>query len=152
MAHKYTGVKAKVIAYPKGDAPTDTGRNGDGTIVGWMQIDAKLSEAVGKYNEIDSNTSKDHTYGLMSTSGSVKKAWGIESGQIMKWKKDHLTYDLEFSPKDGSGITITVYDATLTEVNIEGMEPSENALALNGSWEGLGGWDYIDPTGDPVAP
>lgn len=137
--HTFTGRRAKVVAKPLGDAPTTGGRYDDGTIVGWVQFSGKVSKATGKYAEIDSDVAKSHTRGLTSVSGTIEKAWGIESDQIWEWFDKDYEYDLEVEPdSQTAGMKLTLKNCVLTDVDIKGVEKGgSDALILSCPFEGL---------------
>lgn len=131
--HEYTGI-------------TGTVKANSGALVGFVSADISLEKATGKYNELGSAVSKSHTRGVLSVSGTIRKAWGITSGDFWTWFNDDLEYDIVFDGKNDASLTLTASSCCLTGVSIEGMEAdSEEALMLTAPFEGLG-YSNVDST------
>ena len=131
--HDYTGV-------------TGTVKANAGAVLGFVSADISVEKATGKYNELGTNVSVSHTRGLLSITGTIRKAWGITSGDIWDWFNNDEEYDIVFDGKGDSSLTLTASSCCLTGVSIEGMEAgSEEALILTAPFEGLG-YSNVDST------
>jgi hypothetical protein len=133
MVHEMTGV-------------TGTVKANSGAIVGFVSADISVEKATGKYNELGTNLSVSHTRGLVSITGTLRKAWGITSGDIWDWFDQDSEYDIVFDAKNDTTLTITASSCILTSVSVEGFEAgSEEVLMLNAPFEGLA-YSYLDST------
>jgi len=133
VVHEYTGV-------------TGTVKANAGAILGFVSADVSIEKATGKYNELGSQFSQSHTRGLVSVTGTIRKAWGITSGDIWDWFHNDEEHDIVFDGKNDSSLTMTASSCILTGVSIEGMEAgSEEALMLTCPFEGLA-YNYVDST------
>ena len=131
--HDYTGV-------------TGTVKANSGAILGFVSADISIEKATGKYNELCTNISQAHTRGVVSVTGTIRKACGITSGDIWTWFNDDEEYDIVFDAKDDTALTLTASSCCLTGVSVEGMEAgSEEALMLTAPFEGLG-YSFVDST------
>jgi len=131
--HDYTGV-------------TGTVKANAGAIIGFVSADISVEKATGKYNELGTNISQAHTRGLVSVTGTIRKAWGITSSDVWDWFNNDEEYDIVFDGKDDASLTLTASSCCLTGVTIEGMEAgSEEALMLTAPFEGLG-YSNVDST------
>lgn len=125
---------------------TGTVKANSGALIGFVSADISIEKATGKYNQLGSSVSTSHTRGLLSITGTIRKAWGITSGDFWTWFNDDAEYDIVFDAKDDAALTVTASSCVLTGVTIEGMEAgSEEALMLTAPFEGLG-FGYLDST------
>lgn len=122
--HSFTGVTGVITV--------------NGTITGFVSGDVTFSKATGKYTTLGSNTATAHTRGLMSVSGTLKKAWGISDDALMDlWEAD-TEFDITFDNDGATGDnTYTAANCVLVELSIEGLEAgAEGALMVNATFEG----------------
>lgn len=108
MVKEYSGVTAKVTA--------------SGTVVGWMKASFKYEHVSGDYIEIGSEI-YDHTKGPKRITGTLEKAWGVDSETIFDWIDNRTVFNLEFEAVSGSSgvekYTCSGCIITSTECNIE---------------------------------
>tara|TARA_R100000908_G_C3678115_1_gene98014 strand:+ start:243 stop:635 length:393 start_codon:yes stop_codon:yes gene_type:complete len=122
--HAYTGVTGKITV--------------SGSIVGFVSGDFTLAAATGKYVTLGSNIPIANTRGLRSSSGTLKKAWGIADTDLYSWLNGDTELDITFDPDNGTSNRYTISGCVLTDMAIEGLEAgSEGALMINASFEGL---------------
>lgn len=125
---------------------TGTVKASGGTIVGFVSADITVETATGKYNQLGSKYSASHSRGLVSITGTIRKAWGVTSGALWSWYTNDQELDIVFDGKGDDTLKLTASSCCLTGISIEGMEAgSENALILTAPFEGLT-YANLDPT------
>jgi len=116
--HDYSGVTGKVTV--------------SGTIVGWVKASFKFEYQSGDYIEIGSEI-YDHTKGPKKITGTLEKAWGIDTDDIYNLVNNRTEFNIEFEAVDGSsGVEKYVASGCLI-TGIEGdiEAGSDGALILN---------------------
>lgn len=123
--HAYTGTTAKIVV--------------NGSLEGFVSGDFSLSISTGKYVTIGNNYATNHTQGLRSASGSLKRAWGIDDNTLYGLFNAATVFDIVFDNDGATGAhTYTLTNCVLTELSVEGIEAgSEGALMINASFEAL---------------
>lgn len=128
--HQHTGITATITVST--------------SLVGFVSGDFTLTQATGKYITLGSSTATDHTRGLKSASGTLKRAWGIDDATLFTYfntdEKFDITFDNDGDPTvSGNGThTYTLTDCVFTDLSVEGIEAgSEGALMINATFEAL---------------
>ena len=123
--HQFTGVTAKITV--------------SSSLVGFVSGDFTLAVATGRYNELNSNKSTSLTRGLLTVSGTLKKAWGLSDSTLYTYFNTNQMFDIVFDNDGNTGAnSYTLSGCMLTDMAVEGVEAgSEGALMINASFEGL---------------
>jgi len=123
--HEYTGITAKITVST--------------SLVGFVSGDFTLTQATGKYITLGNATATDHTRGLKSASGTLKRAWGIDDSTLFTYFDTDEKFDITFDNDGATGAnTYTLTDCVFTDLSVEGIEAgSEGALMINASFEAL---------------
>ena len=123
--HSFTGITATITVST--------------SLVGFVSGDFTITQATGKYISLGNSTANDHTRGLKSASGTLKRAWGIDDATLFTYFNTDEKFDIAFDNDGATGAhTYTLTDCVLTELSVEGIEAgAEGALMINASFEAL---------------
>lgn len=123
--HNFTGITATITV--------------SSSLVGFVSGDFTLTQATGKYVELNNSSATSHTRGLKSGSGTLKRAWGISDATLFTYFDDSSLFDITFDNDGATGAnTYTLSGCVLTDLSVEGIEAgSEAALMINATFEAL---------------
>lgn len=120
--HNYSGVTAAVTA--------------SGTLLGWIKADVKLDYAVGEYITIGSEVC-DHVKGKKTVTGTITKAWGVDSDTLYTWFNSRNEFDIVFSAgSTGSPEDYTASGCILTSLDLSVEAGSSDPLEVVAAFKG----------------
>jgi len=121
--HDYTGITGKIVV--------------EGSIEGFVEADVKIGYEMGDaYVEQGDESIRDHVFGLIKVSGTIKRAWGKNSGYMKDWHVDKEEKTIRFDPGDGTGL-YTCSGCILTDLEFDPIKAGEaKVLALKAPFVG----------------